>query len=149
MKHETIHEEEVMTRWGTTKAVLMEISFEESLPEHLLDTDLVSSRWIVGYLRVPSRHPWYRRDYNRCECPYTHGSLTFGEKVSAEKCAHIPLRGWVVGFDMNHYSDVPKNKALSRDGVYRQERINVGIQNLRGLLKDFKAGKVERKKTRK
>lgn len=73
-----------------------------------------------GYVRIPQRHPWYKRHYTtgRIESKLSvHGGITFSGTFRDED-------GWWIGFDCGHYMDsMPGMQALLRP------RLNMPFQD--------------------
>ncbi|SRR5213593_3458359 len=73
-----------------------------------------------GYVGVPSRHPWYGKDYDDIDAK-VHGGLTYAAKCSGHIC-HIPQEGesedtYWLGFDCGHWDDVIPGLRLGSLGM--------------------------------
>ena len=67
----------------------------------------------VGYVVIPKKHKFYKKDYQNVdvEC---HGGLTYGNHLHYEDS--VNYNKWAVGFDFGHYDD----KGGSEDEVREQ-----------------------------
>lgn len=75
----------------------------------------VTGSW-CGYVGIPPKHPFYKKNYNDINGVTPHGGLTYSDKCQGHIC-NVPQAGesdqvWWLGFDCSHFMDVsPKMNA--------------------------------------
>ena len=74
--------------------------------------------WGNGYVRLPSNHPWFDKDYDDIKVS-VNGGLTFGK--------HIYSGMYAIGFDTAHYMDTlakwPKEAVVAETRRLKQQAV--------------------------
>jgi hypothetical protein len=115
---------------------------------------------LLGYVRVPKNHPWYKilskrgykpelrksafswtrqqwaakRTYSDLPCSEVHGGLTYSGRLGYKG---YTCRGLWIGFDCNHYQDLsPSRQHSSLGGMYRD--LSFVMRNIAIMVKEMK-----------